>query len=46
MGSQVRGEYDSESVIPFAPEAKKAAPDRSNRIFSADRFFSEGVARR
>ena len=27
MGSQVRGKYDSKSVIPFAPAAKNAAPD-------------------
>ncbi len=26
MGSQARGEYESESVIPFAPTAKSAAP--------------------
>ncbi len=35
MGSQVRGEYDSESVIPFAPEAKKAAPDRADQLDKA-----------
>jgi hypothetical protein len=29
MGSQSSGEYESESVIPFAPVAKSAAPPES-----------------
>ena len=35
MGSQARGEYDSESVIQFAPPAKKAAPDRADQLDTA-----------
>jgi len=35
MGSQLRGEYDSESVIPFAPAAKNAAPDSGDQLDKA-----------
>ncbi len=35
MGSQARSEYDSESVIQFAPAAKKAAPDRTDQLDTA-----------
>ena len=35
MGSRVRDDHDSESVIPFAPAAKKAAPDRADQLDKA-----------
>jgi hypothetical protein len=34
MGSQSRSEYDSESVIPFAP-AKNAVPDNADQLDKA-----------
>ena len=35
MGSRVRDDHDLESVIPFAPAAKKAAPDRADQLDKA-----------
>jgi hypothetical protein len=35
MGSQARGDYDSESVIPFAPAAKNAAPGGADQLDKA-----------
>jgi len=35
MGSQARGEYGSESVIPFAPAAKNVAPDSADQLDQA-----------
>jgi hypothetical protein len=36
MGSQLSGEYESESVIPFAPAAKNAAtPDSADQLDNA-----------
>jgi hypothetical protein len=35
MGSQFGGGYESESVIPFAPVVKNAAPDRDDQLDKA-----------
>ena len=35
MGSQARGDYDSESVIPFAPAAKNAASGGADQLDKA-----------
>jgi hypothetical protein len=35
MSSQSSGEYESESVIPFAPAAKTAAPDDTDQLDKA-----------
>ncbi len=35
MGSQARGEYESESVIPFAPAAKNAASGGADQLDKA-----------
>ncbi len=35
MGSQARGDYGSESVIPFTPAAKTAAPDGVDQVDKA-----------
>ncbi len=32
MGSQARGDYGAESVIPFTPAAKTAAPDGVDQV--------------
>ena len=35
MGSQARGDYGSESVIPFTPAARTAAPDSVDQVDKA-----------
>ena len=35
MDSQARGEFDSESVIPFTPAARSAAPDAVDQVDKA-----------
>ncbi len=39
MGSQARGEYDSESVIPFTPAARSGAPDGVDQVDKAGQII-------